>query len=452
MKSQIPRHNSIGEKIREARKQKGLTLGELAKGICSLGKMSNIENGHIGISDEELTEFSKKLNIPANFFLDPNINEKIKELDYDRQKINDILTLNNWKTAKTLLDQFKEKIDNYQINTREIDYHYLSAVYYVKTNQLQRAETILKGIIIEEQDNSYNIKVKLKSYNALASIYFKQKGLTKSIQILDQALVLSKANPTITKIERDDLYFNQSVLYLYIGENLHSLKSLNKINHHIIHPLETDYLKLLLTFLEDKANTSVREDLLALRERLQQANDQEGIYRGWALTIYTLMSTYPETDTIKKWKAILLNDLDLLREVERLKDTSLALTQLCLTVCLAHSESRSIVNELIQRTKPLLLQVTNPLLIARNYYLEAKLLQQVKPIDEATTLSLFQKALDSFDANYQGLLKADILFEIAKLKQVKNEAMQGLELYHSHLNEQFLFTHFHELILPDFKF
>ncbi|MGM0876482.1 MAG: helix-turn-helix domain-containing protein [Bacillota bacterium] len=451
MKKQIPRHNSIGEKIREARKKRGITLGELAKGICSLGKMSNIENGHIPITNEELMKFCEKLNIPTNFFSDPEIDEKIRKLDFFKQKISDLIGLKHWSYVKSELSNFKEKIDAYQIPSREIDYYFLSGIFYLKTNQYERSEEFLTKVIDEEENNNYNMRLKLKAYNALSSFFFNQKKISKSIHLLDRALEISKESPTITKEERDNIYFNRSILYLYIGAIYHSLKNINKINHHLIYPLETEYIKLLIKFLEDESIDEIRENLLVLREKLQQTNDKEGILRGWALTIYTIMTSYPKSNLIERWKDSFLFDLNLIGEMDEFKEKSLALFQLGIFVCLSYTENQTIVEELIRKTKPLLLEVEDQLLVARNYYLEAKFHKQYLE-DQVTSLSLFQRALETLNTNDEGLLKADILFEISKLMKIENEAMDALELYHGHLKSQFLFTHFHELVLPTFKY
>jgi len=452
MKTQIPRHNSIGEKLRAARKSKGITLGELAKGICSLGKMSNIENGHIPVTNEELQKFCEKLNLPINYFADPDINEKISELDHFKQKIRDLISLKHWDFVKSELSLFKEKIDSYQIQSREIDYFFLSGEFYLKTKQYERSEEFLTKVINVEENNNYNLRLKLKAYNALSSIFFNHKKISKSIQFLDKALQLSNESPTITKEERDHIYFNRSILYHYIGENDLSLKNINKVNHHLISPLETEYMKLLISFLEDRSNDDISKELLRLRGKISQTNNNhEGILRGWALTFYTEITSYSKQDLIKNLRESFLSDLSTISEMDDYKEIGLALYQLAIYTCIASSTDQTIVNELISKTKPLLVKINNEFLLARNYYLEGKFQKEYLE-DDSASLAFFKKALESLYPDYEGFLKADILFEISKLKKLMSEAMDALEIYHEHLKNQFLFTHFHELVLPPFKY
>ncbi|MGN7939392.1 MULTISPECIES: helix-turn-helix domain-containing protein [Bacillaceae] len=449
MKKQIPRHNSIGEKLREARKAKGLTLGELAKGICSLGKMSNIENGHVSVTDEELKKFCEKLNIPINFFADPNIEDKINELDNQKQIIIDLIRLKNWKSIKLQLASFKKKIETYAIHTREIDYNYLSGVYYYEIKHYLLAEEFLTKVMEEEEENNYNLRLKIKAYNVLVGIYFYQKKSAKSNYILSEALKLSQASPTITKEERDNIYYNFSILSLYTGLNDLALNYINKVNHHIISPLETEYIKLLISFLENDSVDEMREDLFNLREKVQQTNDREGILRGWALMIYSDMTAKPALELIQQWKDSFYFDLDLISQ--EFEEETLSLLQLSIYVCLKKSEEQDLIEELFEKTRAFLPNISNQELIARSYFLEGIFERHYKQ-NSARALTLMQQALDTFDKADEGLLKADILFEISSLLGIDNQAMDALKIYHSHTEGNFLFTHFHELTLPRLKY
>jgi len=451
MRTQIPRHNDIGEKIRARRKEKRMTLGELAKGICSVGKMSNIENGHIPVSAEDLKLISEKLNTSSNFFSDPYIENKIQELDYQKQKINDLISLQNWIGAKSELQSFEKKIKEYDIPSREIDYVFLTGLLSLKTNQLSKAKKSFQCVIDSKEINNYVLKLKLRAYNALASIWFSDKKVSQSTTLLERALELSKDSPTITKEERDNIFYNLSILNLYIGSLPKALKSINSLNHYLISPIETEYIKILIRFLENTSSTEVRKDLLSLREKLHQINSHEGIIRGWALTVYTLMTSYPKDDLIAKLKQPFWSDTEMISQIDSLKETSLSLFQLGIYVSLAKNVDVHIIREMFNRTKPLLLQVDNRLLHSRNYYLEGKFYKEML-MDSTHSLVLFQTALETLDDGYEGLFKADILFEICKIKSVQSDALTALELYHSHLENQFLFSHFHDLSLPSFKY
>lgn len=451
MKTLIPRHNHIGEKIREKRKELGMTLGELAMGICSVGKLSNIENGHTPVSTSDLKKFSDKLKTPISYFSDPCISDKIQDIDYQKQKIKDLMYMKHWDIVVNELETFKRKIDSYQIPSREIDYDFLSGIYYLETNQLYLSEKFLTHVIELKETNNYTLRLKLKAYNAAANLFFTQKKITKSIRMLEKALELSRESPTITKEERDNIYFNLSILNLYAGAYFKALQSVNNVSHYLIDTHETEYIQILIRLLENSTLSDVREDLLKLREKLQQKKDKEGIIRGWALTIYTSMTAYPSSDQLDTLQQQFWDDMEIISQMDEYKETALALFQLALFISLKNNADSSFSQDLVNKTKELLLKTEHKLNIARNYYLEGKFHTEYL-LSKDTALNLFQQALDALDSEYDGLLKADILFEISKLKSIKNDAMLALELYHGHFEYQFLFTHFDKLILPTFKY
>ncbi|CAM4094768.1 helix-turn-helix domain-containing protein [Mesobacillus thioparans] len=450
MKIQIPRHDNIGEKIRSKRKEKGITLGELSQGICSVGKMSNIENGHIPVSEDDLKLICAKLQTSFSYFSDPNIEDKIQELDYHKKKINDLIILKEWKVALTELQNFKNKIIDYNIPSREVDYLFLRGVFYLNQKLLLQSEEWFHQVIEVKENNNYILRLKLRSHNALAKILFSNKKVSESKFHLERALEISKESPTVTKEERDNIFYNLSILYLYIGAYTNAMKSINSINHYIISPVETEYLKILIGFLENSSSSEVRKGLQLLRDKLQRMNDKEGMIRSWALTIFTLMTAYPNQELVVKIQDLFWADMELLSETGDLKETGIALLQQAMYVSIKKKVELPFIKKVLQKTKQLLPNTHNQLLHSRNYYLEGKLNKEILG-DNSTALKLFKMSLQMLDANYNGLLKADILYEICKITPIQKEAINALELYHGHLESQFLFTHFHDLSLPPFK-
>jgi len=449
MNQQIPRHNAIGKKIREARKLRGMTLEELAKGICSLGKMSQIENGHRPITAKELEKFCERLDFPMSHFSDPAIDEKIKELDYMNQKIRDLIGLQHCKAVKRELSRFKSKIEEYEVSTRLIDYYYLSGIYTLKMKQYEESNVFFNKVL-QEPENKYNLRLKMKSYNALASMLFLQKRVIKSIEILEKALGISKDNPTILKEDRDNIYFNLSIIYLYIGAFNQALYYINQVSHHIIHQLETDYIKLLIQLSHGDCPNTIKNEILTYRKKLHQTEDQKAILRGWALTTYSLITTQPTEDYFNELKNIFIKDMSTITEVPQLLEQGLAIYQLAIRALQSMNTEKAFVEKLFEKTKSLLPMVTNNLLKARNLYLEGKFRSR----SDQDSTDLLEEALSLLEPDYDGLLKADILYEISKQTDPNNQTptAQALELYHQHQKNNYLFSQFYELVLPCFKY
>jgi len=317
-----------------------------------------------------------------------------------------------------------------------IDYYYLSGIFSLETKQYIDSCTFFNKVL-QESDNKYNLRLKMKSYNALACMYFSQKRVPKSIAILGKALEISRDNPTILKEERDNIYFNLSIIYLYIGAFNQALSYINKVNHHIIPPLETDYIKLLIQFSHgDNADNLVNE-LLVYREKLRQTKDSKGILRGWALTTYSLITAQPNKEHFNELKSIFVEDMSTITELPQLQEQGLAIYQLTIRALLSTNSEEDFIKELFNITKSLVPKVTNNLLKARNLYLEGKYKSQVGQ----DSINLFEKALSLLEPNYDGLLKADILYEISKQSEPDSQAPAAiaLELYHQHQKKQLSF-------------
>jgi transcriptional regulator with XRE-family HTH domain len=83
-------YSAIGTKIRELRKDVGLTQGELADGICTQALISRIEKGDIYPSAASLYQISKKLGVDVNYFFEigstPRL-DYVKEVERQLRKL-----------------------------------------------------------------------------------------------------------------------------------------------------------------------------------------------------------------------------------------------------------------------------------------------------------------------------------------------------------------------------
>jgi transcriptional regulator with XRE-family HTH domain len=83
-------YSAIGTKIRELRKDVGLTQGELAEDICTQALISRIEKGDIYPSAATLYQISKKLGVDVNYFFEigstPRL-DYVKEVERQLRKL-----------------------------------------------------------------------------------------------------------------------------------------------------------------------------------------------------------------------------------------------------------------------------------------------------------------------------------------------------------------------------
>jgi transcriptional regulator with XRE-family HTH domain len=63
-------HRRIGQRIREARQERGLSLAQLGGESMTRGFLSAVENGRSGISFARLATVADVLKLPISYFLD----------------------------------------------------------------------------------------------------------------------------------------------------------------------------------------------------------------------------------------------------------------------------------------------------------------------------------------------------------------------------------------------
>ncbi|MDZ5471993.1 helix-turn-helix transcriptional regulator [Bacillus sp. 31A1R] len=445
----LPRHNQIGEKIRNIRKKKKMTLEELAEGICSLGKMSNIENGRQPVKEDELQKISKKLEVPMSYFVDPEIGDKLTELDFAKQHIIELMALKEWSYTEKNIEMFKEKVQQYQIPSRLIDYYYLSGMLHLKLGQIVKAEQDFSHILLEDNHNPYTIRLKIKTYNAIASGYFSQKKLSRCLHFLNLGQDLSKDNPTITKEEKELLYYNFSIYHLYTGDYLNAFRFINQIQNHVIEKSEIDYIKLLVTILQDEHINDVKESLLSLRQSWQASKNQEFIIRGWAISTLLAVQSYGlQSDIAKNLRHEFLYYLE--NDNSPLKELKLSIIQLGIYLQLEQVDDKEYTEYLFKLAGDLYEGIEQRSIQARNLFLEGKYHLKFGKKQEASTF--FELALSTLGQEDESFLKAEIYYHISKMNQANSIEMSALDIYYKNLKNQFLFTYFDDLILPIFKY
>ncbi|WP_026672340.1 helix-turn-helix domain-containing protein [Alkalihalobacterium bogoriense] len=441
---------AIGRKIRRLRKQKGLTLGELAEGICSIGKMSNIENELSTVSDEDLNKICEKLSLPFGYFHDPNISEKVAELDYLQYRLLSLLQLNQKKDCKDELRTFFLKIEEYGVQSKLIEYDYLCGLYQIKEKNCGLAKEDFLKVVQEYELNEMNVQTKLKSCNALAFIYFTEKQMEQCVKILEKGIVLSESLKKSVITEREILSYNLAIVYLYIGINHRSLQSLHKIKSDYITEQEKTYLKLLARFMGTDENNSIQRELLQLQSVV--ANDTpQCIMKTWALMIYSVMKVNPTpqfrekiTDSFKKDVAILSTMYDHAKEV-------LALFHFALYISIDSKQEAALHELLLQQSMNLLKYVKDENIIqARNLYLRS-LVELRQHNNKTKALSLLYDALNMIQHTDE-VLVAEIIYEITQLNGTSSIEATALAKYHQHLQPQFKFLHFYDLLLPPLKY
>ncbi len=134
--------NLIGLRIKNIRKEKQLTLKDVAQGIISVPYLANIENGIKVASLETLIHIARRLEIPEEVLLmseDEENRALLKELD----EIFELLVCSNPKEIESRLKKIDENVElQHESPAVELSFYCLQVAFYYKTWKFSRAEEV----------------------------------------------------------------------------------------------------------------------------------------------------------------------------------------------------------------------------------------------------------------------------------------------------------------------
>ncbi|WP_339216571.1 helix-turn-helix domain-containing protein [Ornithinibacillus sp. FSL M8-0202] len=197
---------SYGETFRIIRKQKGVTMKELADGVCSISFLSKFERGDSDITLGIFTRILDKLMLSMDEFIYVHHDYQPSQLEQFFQLVNTAYTSQNSDRLKQLKDQEMKKWERYGIET-----------YYFNVLMLEVYDSMVSSTMMDENVNKaeidlltdYLFRVEVWGYYELAlysaTMFFLDPGVV--IQLSKTAYIkssryqeLKKARDTITAI------------------------------------------------------------------------------------------------------------------------------------------------------------------------------------------------------------------------------------------------------------
>ncbi|MBC5638334.1 helix-turn-helix domain-containing protein [Ornithinibacillus sp. BX22] len=197
---------SYGETFRIIRKQKGVTMKELADGVCSISFLSKFERGDSDITLGIFTRILDKLMLSMDEFIYVHHDYQPSQLEQFFQLVNTAYTSQNSDRLKQLKNQEMKKWERYGIET-----------YYFNVLMLEVYDSMVSSTMMDENVNKaeidlltdYLFRVEVWGYYELAlysaTMFFLDPGVV--IQLSKTAYIkssryqeLKKARDTITAI------------------------------------------------------------------------------------------------------------------------------------------------------------------------------------------------------------------------------------------------------------
>lgn len=284
----------VANKIKNRRKELGLTQKELAEGICTQSQISNIEKGELNPSSYVLFKISKRLIVDMNYFF--GIDSEIINNQFD--EIKDMIEQQKGQRNYTSLRYIVNKeLQERKGNLNSYEHRYLlwhrGITDYVLDNEFEKTISFMHDLIIESESNkdlllNINIKTSIATmykdeqhfedaYNLFVETLNELKLIDFKSKYYSELKVLFGLAQTLTYLEKYDESKNYCLQAISICVKEQSLFFLAncyyQLGFNLVNLERKDegkrYIKISLTLFEIQENTKM---VTILNEKINELN------------------------------------------------------------------------------------------------------------------------------------------------------------------------------------
>ncbi|MEK4425012.1 helix-turn-helix transcriptional regulator [Solibacillus sp. FSL K6-1523] len=211
---------NIGTKIKELRKERKMTLAQVAGDRLSKGMLSLIENGKAQPSMESLQHIANQLDIGVSDLLQGKDDEKIRSLLLEVEQLRAQLYREMNKTkldekCEDILHLIEPLVEEGLLNGSNYEEIRLLENYYSMRYLLKVDVSItpfLKIIKMYEKVHAYSKIISV--YSGLCMIKFEQHLYEEALDyLLEGETYIKRYGGLIDELEKLDLYYNITVVY-----------------------------------------------------------------------------------------------------------------------------------------------------------------------------------------------------------------------------------------------
>lgn len=398
----------LGFNIRKIRKEKNITLSQLASGLFSLGKMSNIENGITEISERELTLICEKLGVTKEKILPEDERLFLSNIEVKISEIENCLFLNFYEHAEYLIEDLEKTS---QEHSTKYHLYYLRALLSYKRGEYKGAFLYFNKILNHIPTNEVELNIHAKSFNLVGAINYYLGDFYTASDMFQRAAELIN-----DKMELSRIQFNLAVLYAAKGDTADSRMIIGRIDDDCIKKEpKILYLQYLLDILDGDFSESI-ENLYRLRPKFFKSNDYDTFIRSMLIIIY-IHDT--RIENIENYIKEIFNFLEMyfmrIANMKDYEDISILLAQSLLNIAIKNKDIQK-AELILKNTEPLLHSNPNSSHNSFTYYLKAKYLELIN-VDIEEQKKLLTMALELFPDDSRSLFKGIIYYELAKFER-----------------------------------
>lgn len=177
---------AVGKKIKELRKNSGLSQEELAEGICTQAQISKIEKGDVFPYASTLYQISQKLGVDVNYFFDIGTTPR---LDYVQEVFQQLQVMRRNLRYEEMMDIVRTEEVNplFMQNNKNMQlllWHKGIYLYEVEKNLSKSVETLNKAVQITHVKGKILLEREIEILLTIGAIYFKE-NIDKALEVFE---------------------------------------------------------------------------------------------------------------------------------------------------------------------------------------------------------------------------------------------------------------------------
>ncbi|WP_409252155.1 helix-turn-helix domain-containing protein [Bacillus sp. SCS-153A] len=293
--------SAVGKKIRELRKNIGLSQEELSEGICTQAQISKIEKGDVYPYASTLYLISQKLGVDVNHFFDIGMTPR---LDYVQEVKRQLIMSRRNLDYKEMKQVVETELHNplFTLNKKNLQlllWHKGIYQYELEKDTDTALETLFSSIQLTHQSNKYWSEREIEIMLTIGAIHFEEDDLEEALKVYKNIKQYINTIPYLTDYTiKTRLYYNyartltrckeykESNTYCAAGinwciekDNLYFLGELHYhmgYNFELLGDLETglQFMKKALTVFElqqdEKYSNFIKEKIKSLEKKYNE--------------------------------------------------------------------------------------------------------------------------------------------------------------------------------------
>jgi HTH-type transcriptional regulator, quorum sensing regulator NprR len=210
-------HIQIGLKIKQLRKNLGLTQDDLANGIVSRSFISQLEKGRVSPSLDTLEKISNRLGCSIGSLLDQKVTLENSSTDFESiiNRVEKHIEEINFEEAYKYEETLSAISINHLNDELKGKYFYIQGVFF--WNRKEYLDSKVYALKAVEHLKQYKEEELIKVYNLLGKVNFHLNEIHESMTCFFKALYLSQKYSQFVYFKIETL-FNLGVLHAHIKE------------------------------------------------------------------------------------------------------------------------------------------------------------------------------------------------------------------------------------------